>query len=201
MNETLDQPAVRAYLDELRRLLRDSPDRDTIVDGIALHIQDAAAESPDDRDLAQSILDDLGDPAAIAAESTHRPLETQTAAPFLRRRSGALVTVLILAIGGFIVPLAGWIVGLVMLWMSKSWTRLDKLTGTLFVPLAVATVTGIGALVWNATTHDSSCSGTGFCAPTTSDFGYPAHTVLLTALPVADLAVSIYLLIRFRARA
>lgn len=200
MNETLDLPAVRAYLSELRRLLADSPDRDVIVDGVALHIQDAAADSPNDRDLAQSILDDLGDPALIAADSTHRSHAGPTEVPFLQRQSGALVTVLILAFGGFVVPVAGWIVGLVMLWVSKGWTRLDKAIGTFFIPVALAATYGIGALIWNASSHDSTCTSTGFCPPNVDNFGFPSHTILLAAFPAADLAVVVYLLIRFRAQ-
>jgi hypothetical protein len=39
-----------------------------------------------------------------------------------------------LLFGGFIVPVAGWVLGLVLLWISSAWTTRDKLIGTFLLP-------------------------------------------------------------------
>jgi hypothetical protein len=40
----------------------------------------------------------------------------------------------LLLVGGVIVPFAGWLVGVVLLWVSEVWTSREKLIGTLVVP-------------------------------------------------------------------
>ena len=39
-----------------------------------------------------------------------------------------------LLVGGLIVPIVGWFVGVVLLWVSNAWNVRDKVIGTLFVP-------------------------------------------------------------------
>jgi hypothetical protein len=45
-----------------------------------------------------------------------------------------VATLFLLPIGGLVVPVVGWLVGVVLLWQSDAWTRRDKLIGTLVVP-------------------------------------------------------------------
>ncbi len=45
-----------------------------------------------------------------------------------------LLAVGLLLIGGVVVPVIGWVVGVVLLWASKAWTMRQKLLGTLVVP-------------------------------------------------------------------
>lgn len=49
-------------------------------------------------------------------------------------RRGEVVALWLLLIGGIILPVLGWIIGVVILWASERWTRRDKLIGTLVVP-------------------------------------------------------------------
>jgi hypothetical protein len=44
---------------------------------------------------------------------------------------GAIV---LLLVGGLIVPLVGWLIGVVLLWVSNAWNVRDKIIGTFFVP-------------------------------------------------------------------
>jgi hypothetical protein len=46
----------------------------------------------------------------------------------------------LLLIGAFVVPVVGWIVGVVLLWSSKVWTRGQKLLGTFVLPGGLAAV-------------------------------------------------------------
>lgn len=49
----------------------------------------------------------------------------------------SVVTVLLLILGGFVVPVVGWFAGVVMLWAGDRWSIGDKLLGTLIWPAAV----------------------------------------------------------------
>jgi hypothetical protein len=40
----------------------------------------------------------------------------------------------ILLVGGIILPVLGWLIGVVMLWVSSAWRVKDKIIGTLLVP-------------------------------------------------------------------
>lgn len=176
MSTTQRRPDVQGYLDELRRLLGAAPEADLVVEGVARHIEDALADGPVDDARVQAVLDELGDPATIAAEATPAPASAAAPAPFLERWSGAILTVVLLSIGGIVVPVAGWIVGLGLLWFSHGWTRLDKVVGTV-APVVFAGI-GLGLPVL------FGASG--------------AHVGLLVGFAVGIVAVPIYLLLRFR---
>lgn len=151
MMAAIDYPAVHAYLAELNRLLDGTPDRELIVDGVAQHVEDALGSAPADHARVQAVLEELGDPATIAAEAGSGTAAEQP--PFLQRRSGAVLTVALLTLGGLVIPVAGWIVGIGLLWFSKGWNVTDKLVGT-FAPFVVAGVlTGGVALFGGGFTH------------------------------------------------
>ena len=175
---TIQPAAVRAYLDDLRNLLTGSPDRDLVVDGVARHIQDALADGAADPARVQAVLDELGDPAVIAAEAAPAPVQPAPRPPFLERRGGAILTVLLLSVGGIVVPVAGWIVGLGLLWFSKGWRLVDKVLGTAG-PFVLA---GLGALI-----------------PPLLSLPTASHLGLLIGLAAYVVLAPIYLLRRFRA--
>lgn len=64
-------------------------------------------------------------------------MDTELDAP-VSARTGPGATewaaIAMLLFGGFIVPVAGWMLGVVLLWISSAWTRRDKLIGTLLLP-------------------------------------------------------------------
>ncbi|ALE80009.1 hypothetical protein ACIGG9_05390 [Pseudonocardia alni] len=49
-----------------------------------------------------------------------------------------VLTVLMLMLGGFVLPVVGWLAGVVMLWTGRSWTVGEKWLGTLVWPGIVA---------------------------------------------------------------
>ena len=49
-------------------------------------------------------------------------------------RRGEVAALWLLLIGGIVLPVLGWIIGVVILWASERWTRREKLIGTLVVP-------------------------------------------------------------------
>lgn len=151
MMAATDHPAVQAYLEELNRLLDGAPDRALIVDGVAQHVQDALGDVPADRARVRAVLEELGDPAAIAAEAGRDTAVGQP--PFLQRRSGAVLTVALLTLGGLVIPVAGWIVGLGLLWFSRGWNIVDKIIGTLAPFVLAAVLVGVVALFGGGLTH------------------------------------------------
>jgi uncharacterized membrane protein len=135
---TTPNKLVERYLKHLDVELDDLPRdrRSEIVEEIAGHIAEArgALEHETKADV-RNILEGLGDPAEIAAEARERfEVPPQAArAPYKPGwiEVGALV---LLLIGGLILPFVGWLVGVVLLWASNAWNVRDKVIGTLFVP-------------------------------------------------------------------
>lgn len=121
---------VDKYLADLDDALRDLPrrQRDELVGEIQQHIDEALPSEASDAEV-RTLLDRLGDPKQIAdAEGERLGIDAPTA--------GWLewLTIPLLLIGGVVVPVLGWIVGLVFLWLSRCWSSRDKLLGTLLVP-------------------------------------------------------------------
>ena len=181
MTAVLDDPAVRSYLDTLDRLLGCTPDRALIVDGVAQHIGDALGDGPTDPARVRAVLDELGDTAVIAAEAAGSGRsDAPDARPFLERRSGAVLTVLLLTVGAVVVPVVGWIVGIALLWSSKGWTIGDKIVGTVG-PAALGGILLAASLL----------------APPEVPVH---HLALVIGLVVGSIAVAVHLLRRFRER-
>ncbi|MBW0104654.1 hypothetical protein [Pseudonocardia sp. KRD291] len=49
-----------------------------------------------------------------------------------------VATVLVLMLGGFVIPVVGWIAGVVMMWANERWSTGAKWLGTLIWPAVVA---------------------------------------------------------------
>ena len=138
MSTTPDK-LVERYLKHLDVELDDLPRdrRREIVDEIAGHIAEARAglEYESEADV-RNILEGLGDPADIAEDARERFEVRPSAAlapPYKPgwMEVGALV---LLLVGGLIVPIFGWLIGVLLLWLSNAWNLRDKMIGTLFVP-------------------------------------------------------------------
>jgi len=210
---TASDPLVRAYLQQLERALSALPqdERAVIVDEVTEHIVESleTRDAPYDPAQVRAVLDALGDPVAIATEAGSSPPLPATGQrpPFLERRSGGLVIVLLLLIGGLVVPVLGWFAGVVMLWASRGWSTLQKLVGTLVLPGGLLGVVILGsalpALLWSSTTTESGCETTaGVDSIECVELGPIIQTpewswVVLVILLVLQVAASAYLLSRF----
>lgn len=183
---------VADYLGRLDRELRDLPRarRRELVDEISGHIAEARAELDGDNELAvRQLLDRLGEPEEIAAEARGR---FDVGAPGPRARD--IAALVLLPIGGVILPVIGWFVGAVLLWVSDAWNTRDKVIGTLIFPGGL--LVPIGLLFVG--TGESSCieisSGGG---PTTArtcsaeggtNWGLVALFILLIVAPLVTTA-------------
>jgi hypothetical protein len=121
---------VDKYMADLRDALRDLPrrQRDELVGEIQAHIDEALPSGASDAEV-RTLLDRLGEPEQIAdAERERLGIDVPAVGWFER------LTIPLLLIGGVVIPVLGWIVGLVFLWLSRCWSTRDKLIGTLVVP-------------------------------------------------------------------
>lgn len=207
-HSVLTHPVVRAYLRDIETALAPSPaaERALVMEEIAAHIVETAGDAPDDARIRKA-LDDLGDPATVAYNATRDDLAFAPEGGFLESRWGGVLTVLALAFGGILIPVVGWIAGVAMLWLSKGWTKGEKILGTLVLPGGfVGLLLTAGLPVWLFTASIGSCettsdTSTAVCEtpsplmPTVLD-GAAAVTFLL--LIMAQITASIFLLVRFR---
>jgi hypothetical protein len=108
------------------------------------------------------------------------------------------VTLVLLLAGGVVVPVAGWLAGVVLLWASPSWSRPRKALGTLILPGGLAAPLLVAAL----TTVDRRCVRTAdlgghLLSETCTSSGGEAATWLsngvVAALVVAPICAALYL--------
>ena len=133
------KPAADRLVDEYLKRLDDEltglprARRRELVEEIAEHISEARSALPREGEAEiRTLLDQVGDPADIAAEARER-FGIRT-----RRRGVTEIFALILLLAGGFVFVVGWFVGLVLLWVSEAWTTREKLVGTLVVPGGLA---------------------------------------------------------------
>jgi uncharacterized membrane protein len=188
---------VERYLRELRRELRwgvPRARRHEILDDVTAHLEQARAEARDEAELL-TLIDRLGRPEEIAAEARD---------PRAPRRSWVeILALVLLPVGGIVLPVVGWFVGLALLWASTVWTLRDKLIGTLLVP------GGLLPIVVLLPSAATVCTGTRSFGPggrvvETTDCGAgpsPWLIALAIVLVVAPIASTAYLAWRTRSRA
>lgn len=175
---TDDDQLVEDYLWELHIAAQGLPAdrRDELIEEITAHI--AEARQSDGSPMAvRNILDRLGDPADIVRAAADTPPGSpawssapgsgaghpagQPAAQPGRAGALELAAVLFLLLGGIVIPVLGWFIGVVLLWMSPRWTTRDKLLGTLVWPgglLAPALLAAAGATAGLLATSVTTCT-------------------------------------------
>ncbi|TMM20809.1 MAG: hypothetical protein E6F95_12965 [Actinobacteria bacterium] len=96
-----------------------------------------------------------------------------------------IAAVILLLIGGIVIPVLGWIIGLLLLWSSPVWTSRDKLIGSLIIP-------GGLMLPFELFFFASyTCSGSGPCGP--SGLEQALITIGFALAVAAPVVTSIYL--------
>jgi hypothetical protein len=176
MTETTLHPLAADYLKRLRDAARSLPRsrRDDLLADIQDHLAEAAPAGASEADV-RTALDRLGDPDQIvAAEQEGEP----------RRRRGPLEwgAIILLLIGGIVIPVIGWFVGALLLWVSQAWTVRDKLIGTLLVP------GGLLPAAWLALGPSGgveTCTGSANGGQTCTGGVSLAHQILLIVIFVA----------------
>jgi hypothetical protein len=101
-----------------------------------------------------------------------------------RKRVDALGLVL-LVVGGLLVPLLGWVPGLIIVWTSPRWTTAQKVTGSLVFPVGMLS-SPLWFHAWARTCVNEGCATGG--GPSLA-----AGTAVLTAIGFALVAVVTWL--------
>lgn len=126
----------------------------------------------------------------------------------LERRSAAAgwlewIVVFLLPLGGFVVPVLGWLVGAGLLWCSRVWTTREKLIGTLVVPGGLGSLPLVALLA----STQGACSGGGFsghivshCTSTSPDLPNVLSIPLLALFAAGAIATPVFLARRAKTR-
>jgi hypothetical protein len=148
---------VEDYLRRLEDALADVPRgrRRELAAEIREHIDEAVAPGAAEADVL-SVLDRLGEPEEIAAAERGR-IEP--------RRPARLEIVALVALlpGSLLIPVFGWLVAVVLVWLSAIWTTREKLLATLAPPLGLGGVLllsmSVGTYACYTTEHGEVCEG------------------------------------------
>lgn len=206
MADLNSDPRIVSYLTALRQALdRTAPNQ---TEGVLTEINEHIVEIVRDGQNGghevdiESIIRSLGPVELIAKAAGSAPHHSPEPTPrprFLETRLGAIVTVLALTFGGFILPVLGWIVGLVMLQSSPGWRHRDKLIGTIVTPSVWMVTIIFGFMLWSSPSDittvcrvGASCSAG--AEATTFGFGQLVSVALLVCTP---LLVAARLLVTF----
>ncbi len=133
----MNHPLIVDYLARLDRAAAALPPdrRGELLEGITEHISSAGAA---DEAEVRTLLDRLGEPAEIVAAAREDLPGATWGPPALipvpRGTGHELAAVLMLTVGSLL-PVVGWLVGVVLLWTSSLWRTREKVFGTLVVPL------------------------------------------------------------------
>ncbi len=142
---------VDRYLAEVRAATRTLPkaQQGSIVSDIESHIEQALSPNANEAEI-RTVLDRLGSPQSIAAEAGAVP-DGGKSSPVKE-----VIALLGISVGSLILPGVGWLVGVVLLWMSTVWTLRQKLAGTLVWPFGWIFPAVFPLLVVRASTDPSS---------------------------------------------
>lgn len=192
---------VADYLKRLDAELRGLPRtrRRELLEEITDHIAEARSNlQAEDEVRVRTLLERLGEPEEIAAEARER---------FGVGPKGGVREVLalvLLLLGGVVLPVIGWFIGAVLLWVSETWSTRDKVIGTLVVPGGLLVPLGLLLVAGDSGACAEISSGG---APATARVCEEAggtgavELVLVTLLFLAPLATTVYLARRMRGRA
>jgi uncharacterized membrane protein len=179
---------ILRYLQQLESQLGDLPAdrRRELMDEVQAHITAARADlDPETEAGIRTMLERLGDPADIAAEARDRfGGHTQPASPTTPRLEIATVVLLV-------IPFLGWVLGAVLVWLSRIWSTRDKLIGT--VAGLSWVLAGLGTISISA--RSGPVGSPAPLGPTETSLFEVALFVLPFVLPVA---AAIYLGLRLR---
>jgi hypothetical protein len=200
MSSTADK-LVEDYLKRLKAETSDLPraTRRELIQEISDHIAEARADASAASEAEiRTVLDRVGEPAEIAAEARER------FGVGGRPRRLEIAALILLPIGGVVLPVLGWLVGVTLLWISDAWTTRDKLIGTLVVPGGLLLPLVLGLLGSGSGSCIEISSGGGpttarNCADDGSDIDF-LKLALIAVIALAPLATTAYLARRMTAR-
>lgn len=152
MTEPTSEDLRRDFLGNLDAAMADLPH------GVAMEIHDGIAEELNGLDAGATAarIAQLGDPDTIAREAqaevpasgpilvapSERADRSKEKPPVVDTRGFAIASALVFAFGGFVVPVVGWFVGVVLVSSSTLWRRWEKVVA-IALPFAVAVLIAV----------------------------------------------------------
>jgi uncharacterized membrane protein len=184
------------YLQDPEGALGDLPAnrRRELLDEVGEHIAAArAALDPETEAGVRTMLERLGDPAEIAAEARERfgvqAAPARPATPWLE----------VIALVALVIPFLGWVVGVVLVWLSRRWTTRDKVIGTVgglsWVLAGLGTVLASGV---NGPVTEPGDPSAGLPPADPGSLG-PIELLLVVLPFLLPFAAAVYLGVRLRA--
>jgi uncharacterized membrane protein len=182
---------VRSYLKDLDSRLSYLPRRrrKEVLQEIGDHIAESRTELGPDHPV-DDVLDRVGDPQVIAREAAgDEGFKASTS------RWVEILAIIFLLPGSVLLPVVGWVIGVILLWASSVWTVRDKIIGTLIVPGGL-----LAAFFIPLFTACSTLSVDGHVVSSDCPHGFAAKAYLAgwILLSVAPIATAIYLGLRLR---
>lgn len=199
MTEAQPTPqVVRSYLAQLEAALVGVPE------SVSRDIRAGVEEELTGLDAAAAAarIEELGDPAFIAAEAgaeAGTPSMIVATPTTGDSRGYTIIAAVLVALGGILVPVLGWIVGIAMVWMSRTWTVSEKWIATLTGPASVLLAGGLAATVslsQNQTVYVEAGTPQDPVLPTIFDIWWSSALFLI----LVNMVVGIWLLWRARGR-
>ena len=153
---------VTDYLLELSDALADVPreTRVAILAGVREELEGLEG------DEAAARIRSIGDPAFIAA-GAREDVPTPPSEP----RWIVIVAALLIMVGGVIVPFVGWLAGVVLMWVSRSWSLRVKLLATLLPALAALESAFVVSVIALLPAEEAEPGG--FHGPSLDEFSNP----------------------------
>lgn len=133
----LAHPLIRDYLRDLEKeasLLPRQARRDLLAE-IRGHLHEAlATRAGTDADV-RNLLNEMGEPRDIVGVA-RSDIGATIRGPGLCEVGALLLLPMggVIPLGGVILPLIGWLIGVALLWWSNAWTSGQKLLGTFVIP-------------------------------------------------------------------
>lgn len=132
----------------------------------------------------------LGTPALIAEEladahelARAQDQPEQRTSSALERTPYVLLVSFAVAVGGLVIPALGWIAGIVLMWLSPVWSKVQKLLTNLAPLLAIPVVLILQTFMsGSGLTTDPGSGGTNPLVPATYDLVWSG--VLIATIPV-----------------
>lgn len=203
MMTALDHPLV---LDYLARLHADAaarlpaPEARELEEQIREHLAVALGSDPTEVEVRE-VLDRLGDPAEVV-DAAGGAAQAGGTAPTGHDSAWREVTALVLLVGsGFLFwlwPVAAvmWVVGLVLLVLSRRWTVGEKLWGALVLGVSWWLALGIGTVAWLAPAQVCETDAAGNTVCSGGDGGMTVAGGLVIAFLVAYLVLYVWTVVR-----
>jgi hypothetical protein len=104
-----------------------------------------------------------------------------------------VVALVLLLVGGVVLPLIGWVIGVVLLWISDAWNTREKVIGTFVVPGGLALPLGLTLFAGYTESCTGPPGGPVTCTGGPSTIAQVLGAILVVVLFVAPIASTAFL--------